>query len=1389
VLPWSGGLNWWTDDASSNPDSYEFPGYILTMQDGTEYRIERESLGEKTFVSGGNTGNYAHVYGSARLVEIKSRSNDKIKIGTNRIDHVNPSDQLTRSIWLQRDEENRIIAINDPISGSNGVPVVKYDYAGENLIRVHRLVDRVTSNYLTTTYTYTNRNYPYFITGITDPRGIQVTRNLYDDAGRLIGIIDADGRTNKLVHDLVARTETITNRLGDRTIHAYDARGNVVQSIDALGFNTYRGYDTTNNLIWEANHLNQTNWFFYDTNRFLIATRNPLGHTNGTVYNTNGQVLISFDALGRGTTNVYDSKGNLTSTTDALGNPTTFLYDPNSRLAAQIDALGTVSTNTYDSAGNLTHVVVKSAAGQVLGTNSFAYDGNGNRTNQTVTRTLADGTKQAIVTTYIYDGQSRLVHTIESDGYTNSVVYNAIGQQEFTIDKLGRTNRFEYDAQGRMFKHTFPDGTSELSFFDAEGRRTNSVDRAGRPTSYVHDKLGRLTHTIFADGATNQTVYDEVGRVRSTIDARGKITAFSYDGAGHRTSITNAHGITSLQSVARYAYDAVGSQTNIIDALNRTNTYVYDSLNRRTQVIFPDNTRQTTGYDLLSRRISETDQATNTARFAYDGLGRLTHITNALGHVISYSYDETGNQLTQTDARTNTIRFDYDSLGRRVKRTMPGGESETSRYDAGGNMIAHTNFNGFALTNRYDAMNRLLSRHVATNGAVLESYGYSGSGQRLTMSDSSGTYAYAYDQRDRLKTNTTPQGALRYTYDSNGNMLTIRSLTPNGTDLTYQYDALNRLTNVSDARLSGMAANNTTYGFDAVGNLQRYSYPNGLTNLYQFDSLNRLTNLIWKHSGNARADFAYRLGLAGNRTNLSETVDGTLRSFSWSYDALYRLTAETISGASPSGTLGYNYDQVGNRTNRSGSIGSVGAATYAYGSNDWLTTEFYDKNGNTTNSAGGTYRYDYANRLTNYVNGTTNVSITYNADGDRVSKTVNGSMTVYLVDRRNLTGYCQVLEELTVSGTITNVAKTYTYGLDLISQLQISPLLITFYGYDGHGSARFLTGTNGVITDTYAYDAYGTLITSVGSVVNDYLYVGEQWDKHLNLYFFRQRYNNPATGRFLTSDSFEGNLFDPLSLHKYLYAHADPVNKLDPTGQSIIIEALADFANRLYLWVTSASASARAFRYGLIALNAIALVQDPGAFVSMGPAATAEIIAADVTALFRGSQSLYRHARAAWATRDAFKTLAGFRQDIGVPPIELDTGKKRTTAAMLEIGGNFWIGRRFLGRSPNKQTMAPPLNPNPITAQHAEADAFNQAVNAGVTADRATLYVDRAFCGACGQRGGVKSMAKALGIKELTVITPAGTQTIVIDPSVNPPTQVPVPVGLLYEFLAALDDQ
>lgn len=143
-----------------------------------------------------------------------------------------------------------------------------------------------------------------------------------------------------------------------------------------------------------------------------------------------------------------------------------------------------------------------------------------------------------------------------------------------------------------------------------------------------------------------------------------------------------------------------------------------------------------------------------------------------------------------------------------------------------------------------------------------------------------------------------------------------------------------------------------------------------MTNLYQYDSLNRLTNLLWKSTTTSLAHFSYQLGLTGNRTNLSETVSSASRNYTWQYDSLYRLTNEVVSGAAPTGTLGYRYDAVGNRLMRTNVVNGLGLATQSltYDTNDWLMTDSYDNNGNTVNSASKPYQYDYENRLTNFNN-------------------------------------------------------------------------------------------------------------------------------------------------------------------------------------------------------------------------------------------------------------------------------------------------------------------------------------------------------------------------------------------------------------------------------------
>jgi RHS repeat-associated protein len=1153
-------FGYWNDTYDLAFNNYDISGFLLVDNNsGTQYYLTR---GQANYIYYDTTGNgdyvNAQVCGPPKLTKILQRSLASIQIGNSGVTNRDPSGNITRTITFDRDAQGRITGAYDPNAGAGGFPAVKYIYdSNGNLFQVQKLVDRNAATYATDSFGYTNASFPHYITGITNADGTQVAKNFYDDSGKLIAVQDANGNLTRFIHNTTNNMEVVIDRLGHTNTYVYDTRGNVTAQTNALNQVTTMAYDANNNKTNSTVYLNGqpvTSSYVYDPYyNLLLSSTDPLGHTNGFTYDGYGNMLTSADALGHVTANTYDGNGNLTNTTDALRNQTASFY-VNSLLTGSQDAVGTVTTNYYDNSGNLTTNATL-ASGTILSSNTFAYDLNGNRTGSTVWRKV-NGFWTPASTTFVYDGQNRVVQTIDPDGGTSTVVYDPTGKQQATIDKLGRTTSYLYDGLGRLVQTTYPDLTTETSAYDAAGNRTNSVDRASRVTTYAYDALNRLTNTTYADGTISTTVYDGVGRVAQTIDARGTVTGFNYDAAGRRLAVTNAVG-TSVAVTNFYSYDANGNQITFTDSLGHTTTNFYDALNRQTNVTFADGTRQITIYDAAGRRIAQTDQATNTTGFAYDGAGRLTAVTNALNQVTRYQYDEAGNEIAQIDALNRTTTFAYDSMGRRISHTMPDTSLiERFSYDLLGNLIRHTNFTGIVITNQYDVMNRLTNR-TSINGYQI-SYTYTLTGQRQTMTDPSGMTTYLYDNRDRLTNKVVNWGspaqlsvALNYSYDANGNPANLWSSTANGVTNIYQYDALNRLTNVVE-----QASSLCKYTYDLAGNLQTMRYGNGVTNLYQYDSLNRLTNSVWKLNAGTLASFYFQLGLTGNRTGVIEYVKDSWRTNQWQYDPLYRMTYETIKVGAASDTLGYGYDPVGNRTNRTSTSGLSGwlpSVTNSFTTNDWLKTDAYDNNGNTLWSTNGTvqgpYFYDVENRLTNFNN---TIYIAYNGDGVRVRKISGTTTNYYLVDDRNPSGYVQVLEEhQALSGQSPALKRVYNYGLDLVSQREAVGT-VYYFGYDGHGSTRILFDTGGTAVQKFSYDAYGTLIDSNAAPATVYLYCGEQFDPDLGFYYLRApRYLNPGTGRFTTMDTFAGNNEDPLSLHKYLYCQADPVNNTDPSGNDI----------------------------------------------------------------------------------------------------------------------------------------------------------------------------------------------------------------------------------------------
>lgn len=1099
---------------------------------------------------------------SGGLRSMKDRNGNQLTISTNGITWTNTvTGGPGLSVAFLRDDAGRITNILDAASNSM---TYRYDTNG-NLIT---FMDRVN---LTNSFAYDDRHQ---LLTITDARGIQAVRNEYDAAGRLVVQIDAVGHTNRFTHDLNARREILTDRLGHVTTHWYDDNGNVIQTQDALGHLTQMAYDPNDNLLEQVDALGNTNRFTYDGRDNKLTETDPVGFTTRYTYDAFNRPTSITDKRGNVTTNVFDSRGNLTSMTDALGHSTTFSYDGAGNVLDQTDALGHRTENAYNQFGRITNSVIRDAQLGVLTTNRYAFDANGNQTNMT-TRGTVNGAPETLVTAMVYDTKNRLVLTIHPDGSTNATIYNAIDKPAVEIDPLGRQTTHQYDDRGNRILTTYADGTSEQWHYDQKNRLVAMTDKASRVTGYFHDALSRRFATVFPDGAATTNYFDALGRVIATTDERGNSTWFGYDpncGCGQRrTSVTNALG-----EVTRFDYDENGNQIAMIDALGRTNRYELDALNRRVAMVFPDGTRSVTAFDSVGRRIAQTDQSTNTTAFAYDARGLLLAVTNALGHVTRYEYDEQGRQVTQTDALNRATRYEYDLLGRRTVRRLPLNQVETYAYDSVGNMTVRTDFNGRTTGYAFDSLNRITQKTPdASFTAPPVTFSYNELGLRTNMTDASGVTAFRYDNRNRLIEKATPQGTLLYAYDAHGSVTNISSTTPDGVRLSYSHDALNRLATVVDPN-----AGTTSYGYDAVGNLSGFVLPNDVLNLYEYDSLNRLTNLTARRFLNTLASYAYTVNPSGHRVTATETlfrnplnpVPYTINRL-YRYDATYRLTNETINTPqlTTPATLNYAYDAVGNRVDLLSTLAEIPSASYGYDLNDRLTSDTYDNNGNTLTAPGFGMaqpdRYDFENRLIERTVAGKTVSIVYDGDGNRVRKTVttatNTVTTLYLVDTMNLTGYAQVLEEhISLNSQPSTLNRVYALGLTLLSQDQLlnGVWTVRYHGQDGHGSTRYLTDALGDITDTYDYDAFGNLIATTGNTPNNFLFTSEQLDPDLGLYFLRARYQDTATGRFWTMDTFEGFGGDPFTLHKYLYAQSNPVNYSDPTGRFTINTTLVTFA-------------------------------------------------------------------------------------------------------------------------------------------------------------------------------------------------------------------------------------
>ncbi|BAZ19040.1 YD repeat protein (plasmid) [Calothrix sp. NIES-4071] len=1080
-----------------------------------------------------------------------------------------------QKITFERDAMGRIKNVKDP-EGT----LIKYDYdTNGDLISVTDREGNVTRMEY-------NTQRKHYLDKIIDPLGRTGVRNEYGEDGRLKYIYDVNGKPVEMQYDPNNSKQVVLDQLGSATIYEYDERGNILTEIDALGQITKRVYNDNNNILEETFISDRSGLdgltikYTYDTLGNKLTEEDPLGNVTRYTYGDKSRLLTMTDSLGRATTYSYDGNGNLLTTKDAAGKVTTYDYDDKGQLKSVKDANGKFTKFDYDTRGNLRRVI--NALNNIT---EYTYNNNGDKLTEKRYVTQESGQVWELLTTWTYDNNGRVETMTDAENYTTTYEYDVLGYQTAVIDALNRRTEYKYNDRSELIETIYPDNTPndlrdnprEIHRYDAAGRKIATIDKAGRETRFVYDKVDRLRYIVHPDNTPDdqnlspelwdnpktETIYYNDGLVKAQIDERGNRTEFRYDAAGRQIEIIYADKTPddlTDNPRTKFTYDKAGHRIAETDALNHTTTYIYDDLGRLIKTEFHDKTYTTKEYDNLGRGIAMVDQEGKRTEYRYDDLGRLMEVKNALQGWTTYSYNEVGNLIYATDAEQHTTRYEYDKVGRRTATILPMNQRATQTYDAVGNLKTYTDFNGRTITYTYDPENRISQKLFVDGSSVNYTYTLTGLQDVVTMRGSNdqvtATYDYDYDVRDRQTRRTDAIGgvsrSISYTYDAASNRTSVT--TASGT-VNYTFDVRNRLDKVIE---NGVVT--ADYDYDAVSNLVLTTLANGTQEIRTYDDLNRLKYLENRKGNTILSSHTYTLDKAGNR---KKVVENNGRTVDYTYDNLYRLTEEKITDvANGNRVYGYDYDKAGNRKTKTEIINGVTTVTeYTYDANDRLLNEkvnqqivasrTYDDQGNTlTKTENGIttyYTWGYENRLiaaaVKDASGTTQqqMQYQYNDKGIRVKSIVNSVETRYLIDEA--LPVAQVLEEYSQNGT---VLVKYIYGNDLISQQQNNNH--TFYHIDGLGSTRVLTDARGSVVSTYNYEAFGELLNSTGSVDNKYLFAGEQYDSNLGDYYLRARYYNAETGRFTRRDDYEGSLGEPLTLHKYIYAHANPVNLIDPTG-------------------------------------------------------------------------------------------------------------------------------------------------------------------------------------------------------------------------------------------------